>query len=191
MVWLLLIAGVIGNGINILIFLSVRTYRTTPCTFYFLVTSMVNMMYLMINLVVRIVTTGLMTDLTHTSLIWCKTRMFLVGVFSLTSFTCSCLATIDQFFVTSQNANLRRYSNVQWAYRIVFITIIVCCLHGIPCLIYFEISPISNACIITSTIYNLYLSLYTLILTCTIPVSIMVIFGYFNLSKYTINKRSC
>ena len=44
----LLIAGVVGNGINVLVFSSVRAYRTTPCTFYFLCASIYNIIYISI-----------------------------------------------------------------------------------------------------------------------------------------------
>ena len=46
-------------------------------------------------------------DLTHTLLIWCKMRAALIAILSLTSVTCSCLATIDQYFVPSRTVSPR------------------------------------------------------------------------------------
>jgi len=68
-----LITGIIGNVMNILIFSSERSYRRTPSTFYFLVGSIDNLVYIMINLISRIVSTCYGIDLTRTSSIWCKT----------------------------------------------------------------------------------------------------------------------
>lgn len=50
----LFIAGVVGNGMNILIFSNVRTYRRTPSVFYFLVSSIINIFYILIILMTRI-----------------------------------------------------------------------------------------------------------------------------------------
>ena len=118
--FILLLAKILGNGMNILVFLRIRTYRRTPCTFYFLVTSIINIIFLMVNLISRIVITGFAIDLTRTSVLWCKSRYFIIGFLSLSSFSCSCLATIDQFFVTSSNVRLRHLSKIQWTHRIVF-----------------------------------------------------------------------
>ena len=70
----LLIIGVIGNGINILVFSTFRNYRTTLCTFYFLIASVFNIAYITINLISRIVGVGFGIDLTRTSISWCKIR---------------------------------------------------------------------------------------------------------------------
>jgi hypothetical protein len=128
-----LLAGLVGNGVNVFVFSSVRTYRTTSCTFYFLVCSIDNIIYIMINLIYRIVTIGYGIDLTHTSIIWCKVRHFFTSTPPLISFTCSCLAVIDQFLVTSQSVYLRSCSNMKLAYRILFIMIIISCFHGSLC----------------------------------------------------------
>ena len=127
-----LIAGVVGNGINVLVFSSVRAYRTTPCTFYFLCASVYNIIYMSITLPSRIVISGYGIDLTRTSTSWCKMRQFISVSTILTSLTCSCLATIDQFFSTSQSAHLRRFSNIKWAHRIVIIATIIWLCHAVP-----------------------------------------------------------
>jgi hypothetical protein len=103
----LLLTGLIGNGMNILIFSSVRTYHKTPSTFYYLIGSIINIIYILINLITRIVTASNGFVLTRTSLIWCKSRAFFAGSLAPISFTCSCLATIDQFFLTSQKVHIR------------------------------------------------------------------------------------
>jgi hypothetical protein len=174
----ILIIGVIGNAINVLVFSSVRTYRTTPCSFYLLIGSIVNIIYITINLISRIVSAGYGIDLTRTSTIWCKIRAFLIFTLSLITLTCSCLATIDQFFITSRSVNLRAFSKLKWAHRMIFIFILIWCLHGIPVLIVYNISPITKTCIHTNGGYAIYAPIYLLGLVCTIPVSIMVIFGY-------------
>ncbi|CAF4326776.1 unnamed protein product [Adineta steineri] len=63
---ILVTIGIFGNSMNILVFSTIRSYRTTPCSFYFLISSIFNIAYVTINLISRIVSTGYGIDLTHT-----------------------------------------------------------------------------------------------------------------------------
>ncbi|CAF3806547.1 unnamed protein product [Adineta steineri] len=159
--WFFVIAGIGGNGLNILIFTSVRNYRQTP-----------------FSVISRIFIAGYQIDLTLTSTFWCKLRAYLINVLTLISFTYSCLASIDQFLVTSRNANVRRFSNIKWAHRMMFIVIIVWCLHGIPQILFYDISSITQTCRIINASYSIYASIYVLSLTCIIPIVVMIVFGY-------------
>jgi hypothetical protein len=190
----LVVAGVIGNGMNIFIFSSVRNYRSAPCTFYFLIASIFNIMYITINLISRIVSTGYGFDLTRTSTAWCKIRTFCLFTLSLITLTCSCLATIDQYFATSQNVRLRRYSNIKWAHRIVIIMIIIWCFHGIAPLIFFEIPATTKTCMNINSGYDIYARIYLLGLVCAIPVFVMITFGcliYNNIRQTEALARQC
>jgi hypothetical protein len=131
-----------------------RTYRTVPCTFYFLVGSIDNLVYLSMILTTRILSVGYNDDLTHTSIIWCKIRHFFIDSLSLIILTCSSLTTSDQYLITSQNVNLRRYSNIKSVHRIVFIFIIIWCLHAIPAAVFREILPVSKTCVNANVQYT-------------------------------------
>ncbi|UJR10907.1 hypothetical protein I4U23_015094 [Adineta vaga] len=174
----LFIIGVIGNGMNVFILSSTATYRKNPSTFCFLLSSITNCLYIIIILTVRILSVGYELDLTSSSIVWCKMRPFLVSVLALISLTCSCMATVDQFLITSKNVLLRQYSNIKRTHRITFGMIIIWCLHGIPFLVYYNIELESKMCLITNPIYRNYIVGYTLILLCVIPVLIVVLFGY-------------
>jgi hypothetical protein len=173
-----LVTGLFGNGMNIYIFSSDRTYRNNPSTFYFLIGSIDNFIYIVINLITRIVSAGFGVDLVNTSLIWCQIRAYIVGSFSPISFTCSCLAIIDQFLITSQNVNLRLWSNMKSARRIVIAVIIIWCLHGIPVFIFYRIPPIIYACSSINSVYAIYAAIFVSIFLCAAPVIVMIIFGY-------------
>jgi hypothetical protein len=134
------------------------------------------MIFSLIFLITRIVTAIIGIGLTFTSLIWCKARAFFTLFLAPISFTCSCLATIDQFFVTSQNVNLRRCSNIKWAHRIIIIAIIVWFIHGVFGSIFYSITPIR--CSSTNAVYAGYTTIYPPVILCAIPVLIMVVFGY-------------
>ncbi|CAF0870027.1 unnamed protein product [Adineta steineri] len=185
-----LLMGVFGNSMNILVFSSVRTYRTNPCSFYFLVGSIFDNLYLLINLTTRLVSTISGVDSTTTSLIWCKIRQFCIVTPSVITLSCSSLATIDQFLVTSKHARLRRCSSIKSAHWIVFIVIIFWCLHGIPCLVTSNIvgDDSNKDCTITNATYSVYIPIFIFLFLCTIPMFIMILFGclaYRNIQQTT------
>lgn len=95
----MIIVGVIGNVINILIFSSDRTYRKTVSTFYYLVSSIISIMILLLNTSMRVVFDEFDLPMTHTSNILCKIRRYFNGALSGNPLCYACLATIDQFFV--------------------------------------------------------------------------------------------
>ncbi|CAF1349221.1 unnamed protein product [Adineta ricciae] len=109
----LFIACLIGNGINILVFSKARTYRTNPCTFYFLMGSIDNMFYVLLNLTIRILSDTYKIDIYRASDVWCKIRQFFLFVPALISVTFSCSAIIDQFPITSRNVQLRNSSETK------------------------------------------------------------------------------
>ena len=175
--FIFLFAGLFGNSMNIFIFSSVQTYQKTPCSFYFLIGSIFNNLYILINLTSRIISVGYGIDLTSISVIWCKARQFFIITLSVITFTCSCLAAIDQFLVISRNVYLRQCSNIKWAHRIIFILIIFWFLHEIPCLVFFDIIPIVKTCTFTNNTYNIYISIFVFVFLCAIPMIVMIGFG--------------
>jgi hypothetical protein len=183
----LIVTGVIGNGINIFIFSSVRNYRRTPCTFYFLIASIYNIAYITINLISGVVSVGSGFDLTRISTSWCKIREYSIFTLCLIPVSCSCFAAIDQYFATSQNANLRRFNNIKWAHRIVFIVSIIWFLHGIPYLLFYNISPITTTCVNINIIFVIYTPIYIIVLLSTVPVVVMVLFAYLTQVTFVVS----
>lgn len=174
----LFVTGLIGNSINIFIFLSIPTYRKKPCVFYFIIAAIVNNIYILFNFTTRVIGSIYGVDYTSISILWCKIRQFLVVGFTLITLTCSCVSIIDQYIVTSQNIYIRRYSNIKLAHRIVLIIIIICFVHAIPCLLYYDISSITNKCGVVNPSYGIYTRIYIpTCLFCIIPIIIMIVFG--------------
>ncbi|CAF1210509.1 unnamed protein product [Adineta ricciae] len=172
-----LVTGTVGNVINIFIFSTVRSYRTNPSTFYFLINSVFNIAYLFINLASRIVI-GFGNDLTRTSTSWCKARNYFLYTFSIIVLMCPCMAMIDQFLITSRSAKLRRLSKIQTAHRSVVAMIIICVLHGILPAMSYDISSVTKTCQVINQIFITYRSIFLLGLLTTIPITITTLFAY-------------
>jgi len=67
-----LIGGTIDEILNIIVFLSLRTFRQNSCAFYLTIMSIVNIGQLTTGLLARVMTNGFNIDWTQTSLFFCK-----------------------------------------------------------------------------------------------------------------------
>jgi hypothetical protein len=95
---------------NIFIFSSDRTYRTTSSSFYMLAGSICNGVYAINILTTRLLSASYRIDFTLTSIIWCEVQQFLISTLSLISFHCSSLATMDQYLVILSSVSNTRNS---------------------------------------------------------------------------------
>ena len=175
-----LIGGTIGNILNIIVFLSLRTFRQRSCVFYLIIMSIVNIGQLLTGTLARVMASGFDIDWTQTSLFFCKLRYFAFPATSLISFTCICLATIDQYLATSFRPRWQQWSNIKVAQRLTLFFVILWLLHGIPYLFLFYQSTTSNkiTCLSTSTIFVQYRFYFvSLTLTGFFPISVTILFG--------------
>jgi len=96
-------AGVIGGLLNMIVFLSLRTFGENSCAFYLTIMSFLDIGELITGYLPRIMANCFNTDWTEISLFYCKFRWFYVQLCLLTTFTCLCLAIIDQYCTTCCN----------------------------------------------------------------------------------------
>ena len=171
----LFITGIIGGCLNIIVFMSLRTFRESSCAFYLTILSLVNIIQLVTGLLSRILISGFNIDWTQSSVFYCKLRPFLIYVSALISGACLCLATIDQYFATCTRIRWRQWCNIKLARRLVLITSIICIIEQIPSLIFYNhtISPSTNqiTCMITSpefTRFNNYFTVVTMWFTASL-----------------------
>jgi len=156
----ILITGIIGGILNIIVFLSLKTFRQNSCAFYLMIMSIVNIGNLITGLLSRIMISGFNMDWTQSTIFYCKFRPYCLQSCISISFTCMCLATINQFLATYSNPRWQRWSNIKIAHRLTIIFIILWLLHGIPFLIYYNrikiFSTDQYTCVITNQIFQVY-----------------------------------
>ena len=179
----ILLAGIIGEILNCIVFLSLRTFRENTCTFYLIIMSLVNIGQLLTSLLPRIVINGFNVDWTQSSSWYCRFRMYILQLCTLMSYTCMCLATIDQYLATSFNPFWQQLSNIKIARILSLIFLIIWSLHGIPFVIYLNtvVSHTTNqvACLYTNTIMAQYFSYgFLVILAGFLPVVVTILFGF-------------
>jgi hypothetical protein len=186
-------AGIIGGLLNITVFLSLQTFRENSCAFYLTVISFVNLGQLLTGFLPRLMLSGFNIDWTQSSLVYCKFRWFYVQLCLLTTFTCLCLATIDQYCATCSRPHWRRCSNIKSARRLCIIFILIWLLHGIPYALYYNHIILPDTSVVTCAITNIifqqyFIYWYVLILAGILPVIITVVFGvlaYRNIQQIT------
>jgi hypothetical protein len=176
------ITGVLGGISNIIVFLSLKTFRQSSCAFFLTIMSFVNIGQLLTSLFSRIMISGFNIDWTASSLAFFKFRNYCLQVCALTSYTCMCLATIDQFLSTSLRPQWQQFFNIKRAYVLCMLFLITWLLHGIPTLIWYNLSssPITGSitCMIVNPFFQKYITYgYLLILTGILPIFMTVLFG--------------
>ena len=189
--FIILIAGVVGNIFDILVFLSLKTFRENSCAFYLTAMAFVNIGQLISSLFPRLMNLWFAIDWSVVSLVYCKIRTYFFQVCSLISFTCMCLATIDQFLSTSSTPHWQRLSSIKTARRLLIIGIVIWILHGIPTLIYHNhvISFVTGnySCAISNRIFQDYYTYgFVLGLVSCLPVVITAVFSL--LAYHSITK---
>ena len=178
----MLIVGVIGGVLNVVVFLSLQTFRRNSCAFYLTVMSTVNLALLATGLLSRITISGFALDWTQTSAVYCKARVYINQLSILMSLTCISLATIDQFLSTHASLQWHRKNTTTISRLLIAIFVLIWLLHGIPYLFYYNliVSPKTGkaACSITSPTFQQYTVYgFLVILSGLLPLLITVVFG--------------
>jgi hypothetical protein len=91
---------IVGGLLNTIVFLSLQTFRQSPCALYLTVASIVNIGQLLTGLFSRVMISGFEIDWTLILLFYCKFRLSFYQICALVSLTYMCLASIDQYLAT-------------------------------------------------------------------------------------------
>ena len=183
-----LISGIIGGTLNLIVFLSLKTFRQSSCAFLLTMMSAVCIGQLSTGLLYYIMSTGFAYDVARMSMFYCKLRWYILQFSVLTTFTCISLAAVDQFFATCSRPQYRQYvCNLRFARRILLSFICLWLLHGIAYAIFYRTD--GTACKPDSVAFSQYLNYFYLsILLCLLPMTVTVSFtiaAYRNLQQLT------
>jgi hypothetical protein len=178
-----LIFGIPGEILNIIVFVSLKTFRESTCAFYLITMSFFNIGQLLCGSLFRFVTSGYGIDWTIMSVFWCKFRTYILQVCGLTSMTCLCLATIDQYFATCSRPRWQQWSNIKLVRYTTAITIIFWSIFAILYAVYYDIiiSPVTGnlTCMNTNSAFDRYNSYFhRIVMLGFLPNFITALFGF-------------
>jgi len=179
---IILVIGVVGGLLNVLVFVSLQTFRQNSSAFYMIVASTVSIGQLLTGLLSRVMISAYGIDWTSMSAVYCKLRSYMIQVFILISLTNLCFATIDQFLATSNNLRWRSWCNIKVAYRLSIICIIFWIIYFIPYFIFYDLIYVSSSnkwiCGITNSIFARFTNnFYIPVLFAPLPLLITAIFA--------------
>ncbi|UJR11454.1 hypothetical protein I4U23_015633 [Adineta vaga] len=188
---IILITGVLGELLNIIVFLSLRTFRESSCAFYLTLSSVLKLIHLLTGLLSRVVISAADVDWTLLSPFYCKLRAYLIEFCSVSSLGLICLAVIDQFFATSPHRRWQQWSHIKIARRLSATLLFFATVTSSPYLVFFELITLpttgSHACTIINPTFLRYNNDFNLpVLFAPLPVLITIIFAlltYWNVKQ--------
>ncbi|CAF1405765.1 unnamed protein product [Adineta ricciae] len=180
------VLGFIGNICNLLIFspvLKTKIFPPSPARLYILTGSIANFIYVSYLLLTRILISAFFIPLTDTISFICKTRFYIGQVCMFVSLYTTCLATIDQYFLTNRSVRIRQLSRLSLARHILFPLIILWIVMNIPVLFLYNLYPkptgTSTVCTVYSSIWMFYYTyIQSLVFLCIIPIATLITFGF-------------
>ncbi|CAF2122009.1 unnamed protein product [Rotaria magnacalcarata] len=187
--FVILISGLVGNLLNIVVFLSLGSFKTNACSFYILTKSFFDIVALLVGVGTRILSQGFHIDFTLSNRLWCKFRIPLLDVATLCSFSCLCFQSMDTFFVSSRSIFWRRKSNLKVARNLVILFLCMWILLDLP---YFFLQDLilnvrsgSYTCVTINGSYALFRSYFIILgLYLAIPVMAISVFGILSYRQF-------
>ena len=137
----ILISGLCGNLLNIRL---LWRNRRNPCAYFFLHSSVINCLVLILGLFTRILSVSFNVDWAKTDRVWCKIRVAFSQSSFLISLTLVCLTSIDRMLISSRKEKYRRLSRLSVSQWSTAMAIIVWCLHSIPHLVLADLIPTTS-----------------------------------------------
>jgi hypothetical protein len=120
---ILYILCLFGTVMNILTFMQ-RKYNSRVCTLYLLIASICDFIHLNFGPLSNILQYGFHYDSTMNSIIYCKSKSYLVYIFTVMSASFTTLASIDRYVLSSRKITRWKFSTRSIAIRcILFITL--------------------------------------------------------------------
>ncbi|CAF0755402.1 unnamed protein product [Adineta ricciae] len=169
--------GSVGNLLNCLV-LSQPSLRSNPCVFYFLISSIANMISICSGLTTRILS-GWDMDYTDTNVYMCKIRAFFMFVSRSVAFWLIALAAADRYLSSSHLYHRRQLSSLENAQHGTIFVIIFSLLIYCQILYCYDINIISAPlhCYGKTVICRLTTDLTYGIITIACPLLIMFVCG--------------
>ncbi|UJR11413.1 hypothetical protein I4U23_015593 [Adineta vaga] len=193
----MLLAGIIGNTINIFTFIKLGYYRENSCSLYILSRSIFDLTLLITGLGTRILSQSFQIDFTLTNHLWCKLRVPIIYINTLSSYTFLCLQSIDAFLVTSLSVSFRQKSNIQRGRYFLISFLLLWIIEELPYLYFQELIISSDGtsfmCITINSTYAKYRIYFVyLFLTTIVPLVLIIGFDfltYRHLQMYTLQQQ--
>ncbi|CAF1547168.1 unnamed protein product, partial [Adineta steineri] len=147
--------GVIGNALNLLVFIQLKLFRTNRCAFYITIESISNLIYFVFTISITILTSIYGDTAIGGSNAGCKIKYIVGQICALTTLYMICFTTVDQFFSTNHRFNLRQMCTLKLGQYFAYMFICFVIIHSIVLGSSYDIKP-TMGCIISNRIWIRY-----------------------------------
>jgi hypothetical protein len=170
--FIMFVAGVVGNVLNIFLFTKLKVFRNNRCAFYLIMESVASIAMLLIYFLPEIFQLLYGTDPMNLSLIYCKIKPPFSQFCRLMIGSIVCFEAFDQFLSTHHQFYLRQMSTLKLARWLIFAATILWSLHAIPFIVFYEIVPLLGCVITNQPLKQYYAFVYYIFINGLLPISI-------------------
>ena len=181
----LLIIGIIGCLCNLLTFTAPQL-RNNPCSFYFLISAVFELLSITFGLISRFAADHLSSTLINTDRVYCKLRAYLVSALPLVATYLILLSSVDRCMSTSVSARLRSFSQIKVAYRTTIVAIVVGFVSCVHILVGYDLRPRCGA---LGGVFSMYDGMFVVFWLGILPHVLMLVFGFVTIINIRRTKR--
>ncbi|CAF1635810.1 unnamed protein product [Adineta ricciae] len=169
-----LIFGTVGGIFNLLTFSS-QDFRTKSCVFYLICSSLADLLFINVGIILRFSTEYFGNTLVSTSDGVCKARAYLLICLPTMAAWCVVLAAFDRFASASSSGRLRQFNSISFARRSVSIT--MTCIIASSSFHPFIFKIRNGVCAASSGFPTTATALYAIIFSCIMPCTVVITLG--------------
>jgi hypothetical protein len=184
LIWLM---GNVGSILNCIVFHQ-PALRKSPCSMYFLASSVSQFFTFNFALLTRMLTYAFGNKTMYTNLWYCKFRFYLFYIFVAVPRYDIILASIDRYFASSRDALRRQWSSQKMAIRLIIGNIIFWSILYIQVLVFYVNSQ--TDCLPQNGVYDIFFSIYISIDSGILPLVFMLVFGLLTFNNVRKIKQS-
>lgn len=168
-------SGTVGNLFNFILFSRLESLKTLASSLFLLTSCIASQTVLTSGLLTRIIRGFSGIDPVHTSILFCKIRWTIRTIANAVSLTCICLAAVDRYFLSCQDARRHRWITIKRAYFMILGSILfwtgVFSSYGV-----FYTAPRPSSCSIADPVFVYFASYFNLIHYSVLPLSVLTFF---------------
>ena len=181
----LLAIGMTGCFCNFLTFSSPQL-RNNPCSFYFLISAVFELLSITFGLISRFAADHLGSTLLNTDPAYCKLRAYLVSALPLVATYFILLSSVDRCLSSCVSARLRSFSQMKVAYRATGVAIAVGFVSCVHILVGYDLRPRCGA---LAGVFAMYDGMFVVFWLGVIPHILMLVFGLLTIVNIRRTKR--
>ncbi|CAF2751710.1 unnamed protein product [Rotaria sp. Silwood2] len=175
--FIIFVAALVGNTLNIFVFTKVKLFKGNRCTYYLTVESVIGIYVFIQTCILQIFQLMYQTDPANISPFFCKIKTTLNQSLRLLIDFIVCFEALDQYLSTNPRLYFRQMSTLKLARYSIIVASILCIMQTIPYIIFYNVVSPFGCIIINEGLKYYYSFVYYIFLNGFLPISISTVFS--------------